>query len=411
VHSNNRKVEKALKEALKNDRARIQVGRISTFGLLEMSRQRLRTGVLEASTHTCPVCDGAGIVRTVPSAALGALRVLEAEALKARHSQLTLRLPFEVAIYMLNAKRGQIARIEDLYGVVVEVSPSGELTVGEHEVDGSGPPPEPRAQVTLPALVVEEDEVVVEDEAEEVEEADDEGERPREGRERDGGRRKRRRRGRNRREREDREQPDRADAADIGDEGALADAEAVSRSVADAKPHEDGDPGRRKRRRRGRRGGRRRDGEATSPVADGMTVAEPDVMTTDAVAGAAAVAPDVAADAVAAPPKRGRRKTAVTVEGNAPAAVTTEPADDRPAAAEKPKRSRRRAPDATVTDIATADLAAPAPTVPRRKAAAKVSEPADMVAAEMETEAAAANDAAETPASPRKGWWQRTFGA
>src|SRR3546814_12221585 len=73
-NSNTRKVERAMKDALKNDRARIQVGRISSFGLMEMSRQRLRTGVLEASTHSCPHCDGPGLIRTVTSAAPPALR-------------------------------------------------------------------------------------------------------------------------------------------------------------------------------------------------------------------------------------------------------------------------------------------------------------------------------------------------
>ncbi|WP_164156681.1 Rne/Rng family ribonuclease, partial [Sandarakinorhabdus rubra] len=80
--SNVRKVEKAMKEALKNDRARVQIGRISSFGLMEMSRQRLRTGILEASTHVCPMCEGTGMVRAVASAALAALRALEAEALR-----------------------------------------------------------------------------------------------------------------------------------------------------------------------------------------------------------------------------------------------------------------------------------------------------------------------------------------
>jgi ribonuclease E len=78
--SNVRKVEKAMKEALKDDRARIQVGRISSFGLMEMSRQRLRTGVLEASTRACPHCEGTGLVRTASSAGLSALRMLEEEA-------------------------------------------------------------------------------------------------------------------------------------------------------------------------------------------------------------------------------------------------------------------------------------------------------------------------------------------
>src|SRR3546814_5000588 len=85
-NSNVRKVDKAMKEALKDDRARIQVGRISCFGLMEMSRQRLRTGVLEASTRECPHCDGTGLVRTASSAGLSALRLLVDEAARARKS-------------------------------------------------------------------------------------------------------------------------------------------------------------------------------------------------------------------------------------------------------------------------------------------------------------------------------------
>ena len=109
VTGNNRRVERAMKDALRHDRARIQLGRISSFGLMEMSRQRLRTGVLEASTHICPMCDGSGYVRAIPSAALAALRALEAEALKGRCSEFTLRASVEVAIYVLNRKRGELA--------------------------------------------------------------------------------------------------------------------------------------------------------------------------------------------------------------------------------------------------------------------------------------------------------------
>src|SRR3546814_16255691 len=85
-NSNVRKVEKALKEALKDDRARIQVGRISGFGLMEMSRQRRRTGVLEASTRECPHCEGTGHVRTAYSAGLSALRLMEEEGARRRGS-------------------------------------------------------------------------------------------------------------------------------------------------------------------------------------------------------------------------------------------------------------------------------------------------------------------------------------
>src|SRR3546814_10034634 len=89
--SNVRKVERAMKEALKNDRARIQIGRISGFGLMEMSRQRLRTGVLEASTRPCPHCEGTGLVRTASSAGLSALRLIEEEAARGKGNKITLR--------------------------------------------------------------------------------------------------------------------------------------------------------------------------------------------------------------------------------------------------------------------------------------------------------------------------------
>ncbi|MCQ8140314.1 ribonuclease E/G, partial [Vibrio parahaemolyticus] len=91
-----------MKEALKDDRARIQVGRISSFGLMEMSRQRLRTGVLEASTRPCPHCEGTGLVHTASSAGLSALRLIEDEAARGRGSVLTLRASQEATIYVLN---------------------------------------------------------------------------------------------------------------------------------------------------------------------------------------------------------------------------------------------------------------------------------------------------------------------
>ena len=141
-HSSNvRKVEKAMKEALKNDRARIQVGRISAFGLMEMSRQRLRTGVLEASTRTCPHCEGTGLVRTASSAGLSALRMIEDEAARGRGSQILLRASQEAAFYVLNKKRGELAEIEDRYGVLVEVEADGELEGARMTVEASGPPP------------------------------------------------------------------------------------------------------------------------------------------------------------------------------------------------------------------------------------------------------------------------------
>lgn len=140
--NNVRKVEKAMRDALKSDRARIQVGRISGFGLMEMSRQRLRTGVLEASTRTCPHCDGTGLVRTASSAGLSALRLLEEEAARGQGSLITLRTSQEASIYVLNNKRRDIAEIEERFGVHVEILPNGENEGAKMEVTASGPRPE-----------------------------------------------------------------------------------------------------------------------------------------------------------------------------------------------------------------------------------------------------------------------------
>ncbi|MGB3930747.1 MAG: ribonuclease E/G, partial [Sphingobium sp.] len=142
MNSNIRKVEKAMKEALKDDRARIQVGRISGFGLMEMSRQRLRTGVLEASTRQCPHCEGTGLVRTASSAGLGALRMLEEEAARGRGSIITLRASQEAAFYVLNNKRRELDEIEQRYGVRIEILPDGEIEGARMSVEASGPRPE-----------------------------------------------------------------------------------------------------------------------------------------------------------------------------------------------------------------------------------------------------------------------------
>lgn len=139
--ANNRRVEKALKEALKADRARVQMGRISSFGLLEMSRQRLRTGVLEASSRTCPQCGGSGLVRTEASAALAALRLVEEQAVKGQASQFRLRADPAVALFVLNRKRPQLADLETRYGIEIDVVPDAELTGARFAIDASGPAP------------------------------------------------------------------------------------------------------------------------------------------------------------------------------------------------------------------------------------------------------------------------------
>ncbi|MDO8901301.1 MAG: Rne/Rng family ribonuclease [Phenylobacterium sp.] len=131
---NNRAVEKKLKDSLKDDRARIQMGRISGFGLMEISRQRRRTGVLEGTTHVCEHCNGTGRVRSVESSALATLRALEIEALKGG-GEATLKAPRAVALYILNEKRAHLARIHETFGLFVTVVVDDAMPHADYEIE------------------------------------------------------------------------------------------------------------------------------------------------------------------------------------------------------------------------------------------------------------------------------------
>ena len=383
--SNVRKVEKAMKEALKNDRARIQVGRISSFGLMEMSRQRLRTGVLEASTRQCPHCEGTGLVRTASSAGLSALRLIEDEAAQGRGSQLLLRASQEAAFYLLNRKRAELAEIEDRYGVTIEVAPDGEQEGARMSVEVSGPPPAHAPRFDAPIEEFDEDlPEDIEDEIDEIEEEEDEeveepraareprerGERPerpeRAGEDEAGSRRRRRRRGRRGRNRpEGEENPvERAERAE-GDEGEAeteteAEATEVDAEFAGEQPVSgEGGEARRRRGRRGRRGGRRNEGDRAeggeNAVEAGAEAGEP-----EAVPEAPVVEAPVAEVEA---PKKGRRRPkardAAEVAAPAPEPVVEAAPVEPEAPAAKPKRARRT--KASAAAEAEAAAAAPEP--------------------------------------------------
>ena len=125
---NNRVVERKLKDALKSDRARIQVGRISHFGLIEMSRQRIRTSVLESSTETCPHCGGTGHVRSVSSVALQLLRAIDETLMKGATHNLIVRTRSDVAIYVLNNKRAHLRRLEERFKVTITITTDPTMT-------------------------------------------------------------------------------------------------------------------------------------------------------------------------------------------------------------------------------------------------------------------------------------------
>ncbi|MCZ7864587.1 Rne/Rng family ribonuclease [Agrobacterium sp. 22-209-1] len=268
---NNRAVEKKLKDCLKNDRARIQVGRISHFGLLEMSRQRIRASVLESTTQVCQHCGGTGHVRSESSIALHVLRGVEEYLLRNTTHNITVRCTPETALYLLNHKRGTIVDYEGRFGVSIIIAADAGVGAQHFAID-RGEAVENPVKIEsliqmLPNFVEEEDDFVAE-----VEEDEDEEEivkaQPSEPRQQQGdngeeGKRKRKRRRRRRGKGGQNDQNGALDAQSEGDD-AEGDDDGVETDEADAE-NENGtaealtsdEDGKRKRRRRGKRGGRR----------------------------------------------------------------------------------------------------------------------------------------------------------
>jgi ribonuclease E len=394
-HSNNRKIERAMKEALKHDRARIQVGRISSFGLMEMSRQRLRTGVLEASTRECPHCEGTGLVRTASSSALSALRLIEDEAARGNGSLIVLQASQEATIYVLNNKRSELAQIEDRYHVSVSVVPNGEVEGAKLAVTSSGPRPERPAD--LPPMIIIEDDA--EDIDDDIIEDDDEDEA----------------------DVTVKKQPERAAALVDGEEG----------------------EGRRRKRRRGRRGGRGRDREASaadSPAAENEGIVAPadvpesadkprsrrgrrgkarpvDVANETAPAVSQDTAPTADLVDIEKPKRRSRAKAKPEVAA-VTALETAAPADEKPKRASRAKAKPKV--ETAIEQTAAPQVAEtekpPKARAPRKKAAPKAAEKSAKPSAVAVKKSApekvtSENNGDEKPSEgTRSGWWQRTFG-
>ncbi len=134
---NNRAVEKRMKDRLKSDRARLQIGRISSFGLMEMSRQRLRPGMLEVTTQPCPLCQGQGVVRSDENLSLSILREIEEEGVRGRSAEISVTTPVSIANYIMNMKRAHLIGIEQRYGMVVTILGDPLLTSPEYRIDRS----------------------------------------------------------------------------------------------------------------------------------------------------------------------------------------------------------------------------------------------------------------------------------
>ena len=425
---NNAAVEKRLKDKLKTDRARIQVGRISGFGLMEMSRQRLRPGMLESTTQPCPHCHGTGLIRSDDSMALQVLRALEEEGTRKRSKEVLLKAPVGIINYLINQKREHIALIEARYGMAVRLEADPSMISPDYTIEKFKTAlrvvPEPGAVISgnsslmgAPVAEDEDEDLPIEEEAEDEaeavsdEDAEDKAAKA-EGREGDGNGTKKKRRRRRRRK-------------GAGPNGQAADGSGSA---------EDGDSD---------------EGEEDGTAADAPAAEAADVAQSDAVAPAAP-ADEAAQEAIEKPkrPSRSRNRSGkakaaeagtpeavVAVEGTAAAEPVAEaPAETGPETAaeapKKPARSRSRKPkaEAVAADPAeavaapVADVAVPEPapaTTPEPVAMAAVDpvaalpplqadpglEPANAIglAADPEQASASAEDGSAKP--KRKGWW------
>ncbi|MBR1275078.1 ribonuclease E/G [Bradyrhizobium sp. AUGA SZCCT0283] len=435
---NNRAVERKLSDCLRQDRARIQVGRISHFGLLEMSRQRIRASVLESSTEPCAVCGGSGHVRSVSSVALQLLRGIEEILMKGATHNLVVRTRTDVALYVLNHKRGHLRDLENAFKVSLAVSADPTVAGQQSFIIDRGeqvhtleaakallaaqaaafPPPVEEAYDDDEAFDIETESEVETEETEGL--ADDAAEAAAGESEADGHRRKRRRRRRGRGEPRDgaapREDGDATRVAGETIEGVTAEDGEADEDEGDEQPGmARGDQpasGERRPRRRGRRGGRRRRGTELEDGLAGSIADElgppPAFEVTSAVAdfdgGASEPAPslvqaDVQPEPVSQPVEMQPAAYAQPepdVRAPAPTAEETRQEAERAAA-------RRRSTVREKVSFVTSAAAEPAPSI-SHSAPEPVVSPAPAPA---EPAPAAPDETA-----PRKaGWWSRRFGS
>jgi len=426
---NNRSVERRLKDALRHDRARIQVGRISHFGLLEMSRQRLRTGVLEGSTSQCPHCQGTGIIRSTESIALAVLRGIEDEFMKGRApSTLTAYTTASVALYILNHKRPFITDMERRYQTVISVEASDRMQGANFTIERSSDTHETPKRIERGAVNME---WGFEDEGSEERE---EAAHPRdEDSEEGGARRSRRRRRRGRGgdrggegegrerfrhahdgEREEREPEVAHDDAEADHEPQDEIEEAGG--GRDARPRGERANGEERRgrrgRRRGRRGGRNREGsrhERGERPANGEHAAasDSDAAHDDASwhrtpgngvheAGPSGEGPAHETDHDSERAERAVEETAIaerTQPAEAPAHADPDSTEVSPARIETRREELSRADAVVETSFA-----------PEKAGTAEVAGEPEKVEAE------AVRPSVEPAGPPRKGWWQKRFG-
>ncbi|MGL3608984.1 Rne/Rng family ribonuclease [Rhizobium sp. G187] len=437
---NNRAVEKKLKDCLKNDRARIQVGRISHFGLLEMSRQRIRASVLESTTQVCPHCQGTGLIRSQSSVALHVLRGVEEFLLKSTTHDIIVHSTPETALYLLNQKRDTIVDYEGRFGVSIVIDAGmpaqhggaqhftierGEAVANPVKIESLMslmPEPEEDDYVPEPEDEDEEDVIVAATEVAAPAAAaaanGNGGGDDQQGRKR---KRRRRRRGKNG-QGPNGQQLSEENGADAGGDDEDEDAEdgdateTEAEVSADAAQNGDEESQKRKRRRRGKRGGRRNrtDEEASGQIAEGEGDTDDAAETDDASEDGEALVEtevttetaDVAETAEAAPapkPRRTRKaKTPVAVEVAATEAETVAEPVTLEKAAEAVEAEAVVVAEAAAAIVETTNVEETAEEPVRANRAASAAPQEPLVTSTRTTE-----ENPDAPKPKKGGWWQK----
>lgn len=358
---NNRAVEKKLKDCLKDDRARIQVGRISHFGLLEMSRQRIRASVLESTTQVCPHCSGTGLIRSQSSVALHVLRGIEEFLLKCTTHDILVRTLPETALYLLNHKRSTIIDYEKRFGVTIVIEADASVGHAHFAVDKGEPVANPVRIETLMPLIAEPEEEdpiieIEEDEDETVVDVASQAPQAADANSEEGTNRKRKRRRRRRGKNGNGGQDEAATTSAQDEDGEFeGDAEDMAEERAEGvEAADDSETQRRKRRRRGKRGGRR--GRDENGVASEAGASEDfegslsDDAETDET-------PEAATAAAEAPVE-----TVVSDAAEVEAVAADEKAPAKPRRARKPKASAKTAPaEETMSEAVIPEVTVTAP--------------------------------------------------
>ncbi|MEQ9041516.1 MAG: Rne/Rng family ribonuclease [Silicimonas sp.] len=372
---NNAAVEKRFKDKLKTDRARIQVGRISGFGLLEMSRQRLRPGMLEASTQPCPSCHGTGLIRSDDSLGLTILRQIEEEGVRRRSKEVLVKAPVSIVNFLMNMKREHIAQIEARYGMAVRMEADPFLISPDFSIEKFKTATRtvtesvPVISVDM-SLMDEVDEDTQEEDEVETVEAVEESEEDRPKRKR---RRRRRRRGKGNGESESQngqsqaEEPEESNGSDATEEVVAAE-NAVADEVSDVAA-EDAEEQKPKRRRS--RGGRKKKAEEPSTDAEEMADAAPEAVKAEETPAEAeteaASAPEVEEKPTKKRAPRSRKKK---VEPEETSATANEESAEAETPAPEPE-TREAKPEEPEPALASAEEQAPSedadPDKPRRR--------------------------------------------